>query len=490
MTCPSDDCNAVEQDMMMELEKDRNALAAARTDGDSDTILAEISFFLVTSQSAYAGSFTYQKDFRRLSGLPVSRETYRNKSLEAVESLILNELVACLGEDPAVAYFELTGEEIKTLAKAILQRNVMEEKWDGQCYYIRARIVGDSANSDAYPAILGQIQGKAKALLDARERARVAIEEVKKLEHELEGTQKRARILKAITAGEGGPDEVASRIREGDELWQMGEYKRAVSAYEAAIVQDPTSGAAFLGRGAAYFRMSEYQKAVQDFDRACELNPLDVTAHINLGSAMAKTGSYDQALDTLNHALTLDSGSFEARLNRGVIRVVHLSDMDSALRDFTEAIRLRPDDYRGYHHRAYVYARMGRLKEAIDDYDRSLERNPRSALTYYNRANATMRLGGAREAIEGYTQFVEGAGGHVGGHVNRAVAYAEIGDYEKALSDLDEAITLNPKQAKALVCRGILLYKTGSVKRAQDDWQTAAGLGDPEAKAYLGEILN
>jgi tetratricopeptide (TPR) repeat protein len=473
------------------MERNRGALASATMNGDSDTILAEISFFLVTSQSAYAGSFTYQKDFKRRNGLPVSRETYRNKAIQEVEGLILNELVACLGEEPVVKYFELTVEEIKTLAKAILQRNVMEEKWDGQCYYLRARIIGDSANSDAYPAILGQIQGKARALLDARERARVAIEEVKKLECELEGTQKNARILNAITADEREPEgAAASWISEGNKLLGRGDYARAVSAYETAIGHDSTSAAAFLGRGAAYFRMNEYQKAVQDFERACELSPLDVTAHINLGSALAKVGAYDQALDTLNQALTLDSGSFEACLNRGIIHLEHRLDTDSALRDLTEAIRLRPEDYRGYLHRAAVYAKMDRYEEAIDDYDRSLARNPQFALIYFNRANATMRLGGAEKAIEDYTRFVERFVDHVGGYFNRALAYAEIGDYEKAFSDFDKVITLDPGQTKALLCRGILHYRTASVNRARDDWQEASKLGNPLAKDYLGEILN
>jgi tetratricopeptide (TPR) repeat protein len=476
---------------MMEMEGNRGGLASARTNGDSDTILAEITFFLLTSQSAYAGSFTYQKDFRRRSSFPVGRETYRNKAIEAIEELVLNELVEFLGEEPSVKYFELTGDEVKTLAKAVLQRNVMEEKWDGQCYYLRARIVGDSANSDVYPATLGQIEGKAKALLDARERARVILEEVKKLEGELEGTKTRARVLEAITSEGPEAKEVAGpAIREGDKLWTMGDYARAVSAYETAIEQDSTSGAAFLGRGAAYFCAKEYDKAVRDFERARELSPSDVTAHINLGSALAKMGSYDRALDTLNQALTLDPGSFEAWLNRGIIHLVYGLDIDSAPRDLTEAIRLRPDDYRGYLNRAAVYAKMGHYEEAIDDCDESLARNPEFALVYFNRANARMRLGDAQKAIEDYTHFVERFVDHVGGYFNRALAYAQIGDYGKALSDFDRVITLDRRQTKALVCRGILYYKMDLMNLARDDWQKASELGDPVGKVYLGEILN
>jgi tetratricopeptide (TPR) repeat protein len=225
---------------MMEMERNRGALASARMKGESDTILAEISFLLLTSQSAFAGSFTYQKDFKRRNGLPPGRETYRNNAMEAVDGLILNELIACLGEEPAVKYFELTHEEIRNFAGAILQRNVMEEKWDGQCYYLRARIIGDSANAKAYPA--SQVQGKAQALLDARERVRAAMQEVKKLEVELEGTQANARILKAIaTDGHEPKEAAASWIREGDKLWKMGDYAKAVAAYETAIAHDSTS---------------------------------------------------------------------------------------------------------------------------------------------------------------------------------------------------------------------------------------------------------
>lgn len=475
---------------MTAMEKNMDVLATAGTNRDSDTILAEISFFLLTSQSAFAGSFTYQKDFKRRNALPVNRETYRSKAIDAVEGMVLSELVGCLHEDPAVKYFDLTDEEIKTLAKAILQRKVMEEKWDGQCYYLRARIIGDSASSDAYQATLGQAQGKARALLDARERAKVAMETVKQLESELEGTEKRVRVLKAIATDEGEPEEAASWVREGDALWGRGEYRRALSAYETAIAHDATSGEAFLGRGAAYFRMNEYQKAVRDFERARELCPLDVTPHVNLGSALARAGSYVRALDALNQALDLDSDAYEARINRGILHLVHLSDTDSALRDFNQAIRLRPDDYGGYFNRAAVYEKMDRFEEAVDDYDRSLTRKPGFPLVYFNRANAVMRMGGAEKAIEDYTRFVERFSGHVGGYFNRALAYAEIGDYGKALSDFDRVIALDPGQGKAFLCRGILHYRTASLDLAREDWQEASKLGDPAAQDYLGEILS
>ncbi len=318
------------------MEKNKDASGLCQENGDCDSILAEISFFLLTSQSAYAGSFTYQKDFKRRNGLPVSRETYRNKAIEAVEGMILNELVASLGEEPAVKYFELSSEEIKTLAKAILQRNVMEEKWDGQCYYLRARIIGDSANSDAYPATpwAKSRERQGHCSMPGTEPG-WPLKKSRSWSANWREPRQSARILDAITTGGREPKEAAaSWIREGDRLWREGDYARAVSAYETAMAHDSTSDAAFLGRGAAYFRMNEYAKAVQDFEHACELSPMVVTTHINLGSALVKMGSYDQALDTLNQALTLDSGSFEACLNRGIIHGVHLLDIDSALAGF------------------------------------------------------------------------------------------------------------------------------------------------------------
>jgi tetratricopeptide (TPR) repeat protein len=107
---------------------------------------------------------------------------------------------------------------------------------------------------------------------------------------------------------------------------------------------------------------------------------------------------------------------------------------DKAIANFSEAIRLRPDDASAFNSRGNAYESKGDHDRAIADYTESIRLNPKNALAFNN----------------------------------RGIAYAHKGNYFRAIADYNEAIRLNPNYAVAFCNRGIARQKITKVSDNDD----------------------
>ena len=68
-------------------------------------------------------------------------------------------------------------------------------------------------------------------------------------------------------------------------------------------------------------------------------------------------------------------------------------ELEEAITEFTEVIRLEPDRYEAHYNRGIVNANSGNLRTAIDDFDRALELKPDYADAMHNRGLTWGNLG-------------------------------------------------------------------------------------------------
>ncbi|MBE5230932.1 MAG: tetratricopeptide repeat protein [Microcystis aeruginosa PMC 728.11] len=107
-------------------------------------------------------------------------------------------------------------------------------------------------------------------------------------------------------------------------------------------------------------------------------------------------------------------------LDQGV-KQLQQGDLEAAINNFNEAIRLNPNYAQAYGNRGIVYSRLQQYEKALADYNQYIRFNPNSAEAYYN----------------------------------RATLYDKLGDYQKAIADYDRAIRLNPNFSQAISNREI-----------------------------------
>ena len=149
-----------------------------------------------------------------------------------------------------------------------------------------------------------------------------------------------------------------------------------------------------------------------------------------------------------------------------------------AIADFSEAIRLRPDEAAGYAGRGRARLAVQDLAAAIADYGDAIRLAPATASFHVGRGHAQFLRGDTTAAIADFSEAIRLNPRSAGTFNRRGLAYRRSGDLARALDDYTAAITLNPIYALAYNNRGYVYEAQGRTEDAIIDFQ-AALLLDP-----------
>ena len=120
-----------------------------------------------------------------------------------------------------------------------------------------------------------------------------------------------------------------------------GDFDRALSDYDAALLLDSVNIAAFHGRGLLRWRRGEVELALADFDQAIRLSFADPKIYLDRGKIWYERGRYDRAIADFNQAIKLAPYLASAYSYRGTA-LRRKREFESAIADLDQAIRLNP----------------------------------------------------------------------------------------------------------------------------------------------------
>ena len=173
-----------------------------------------------------------------------------------------------------------------------------------------------------------------------------------------------------------------------------------------------------------------------------------------------------------------------------------MGEYEQAIADYTEAIRIDPDDAYAYHERGYAYDKMGEYEKAIADFTEAIRIDPEYDRAYHERGDAYKGLGEYEKAIAYYTEAIridpdDTYAYHGRGYTyrKRGYAYRQMGEYELAIADYTEAIRLDPEYATAYNNRGYAYRHMGEYELAIADWERAIELFEAQGQTEEAEQL-
>jgi serine/threonine-protein kinase len=246
-------------------------------------------------------------------------------------------------------------------------------------------------------------------------------------------------------------------------------------AFEATVTKKPTKnpsptalpepteipGLAVFEDGMILFHEEQnYTEAIIRFDQAEELGFTEPKLYGNRGWACHEAQIY------------LGECSFEG-----------------AIRDYTRAIALDPNQAYFYSNRAWSFIHMEQWGNAIDDYSRAIELEPDNADYWIGRGDVFGRIGELDSALADINHAIALQPENDGFYATRAWAYLNAGDLEASAEDFGKAIELAPENPEYWRERGWRYLDMGLFEEAITDFEQAHSLFPEAIWAYVGKAF-
>jgi len=190
-----------------------------------------------------------------------------------------------------------------------------------------------------------------------------------------------------------------------------------------------------------------------------------------------------KAIDRLTELLTANPDS--SRLFSGRAAVYReLGDLERAMVDCTNAIRLAPQSAEAYNNRGFMWTEKEDFDKAISDFNMAISLDPNHAPAFDNRGLAYGAQGENERAIRDHSTAIQldPNNGHY--YNNRGNVYSALGDYDKALADFSSAVRLDPHEAVTYNNRGNTRYFLKDYEHALSDFTEAIRLDPHDPVAY------
>jgi len=307
-------------------------------------------------------------------------------------------------------------------------------------------------------------------------------------------------------------------IERGNQLWLLGRYQEAATAFENAIERKPTFiHLAYYGKGlslesngndteaigafeqavkakfdfsiawnrltALNIRFGRLSMALAATNQAIKLQPRDTSLYSQKFYILLSLAMYQEAVEIMDQAILLNPhhGFY---INRGAARR-ELGDYKGAIDDYTQAVKIAPESASVYYERGGARRELGDYKGAIDDYTQTIKISPEFASAYYERGGACRELGDYKGAIDDYTQAIEISPEFASAYYERGFARRKLGDYKGAVDDYTQTIKIEPESSfLAYYERGGARRELGDYKGAIDDYTQAIEISPEFALAY------
>jgi len=386
---------------------------------------------LFLANIAFAENITFVKEYTYQASDIDSRVSCRAISLVLVKRALLEQLGTYLVSETEVKNYQLTKDQVTTLTAGIVSAEIIDEKWDGRSYYLKAKITTDPKEVAKSVNAMRKDKENSRELEESKRRTIEAMDEVARLKNLLEPAKESdkkqddySRAIQKLGAEDW--------FERGMVLQKAGDLDGAVEAYTNAINLAPQNAWAYAIRGIANTLNVNFQQAINDFDKTFELEPTSpgtCLIYAYRGMAYGFAGNYKQAF-----------------------------------RDFDKAIICNDREDITFSYRANVHYFMGNYKQAIKDYGKAIKLNPENAHSYNRRAEAYYSLGNHQQAVRDYEMAIKLDPKEAEYYSGRGLFYHNAGNITKAFKDFDRAIELKPKNGEYYYIRGNAYYREKNFK--------------------------
>ena len=484
-------------------------------------VLFLIAAFLPLPSQSLAATKVFEREYTYQASEIDSKRSCRIQASSELKRILLEEIGVYLETYTEVKNFQLSKDKIIAITAGIIQYKRIGEKFDGEKYWVKARMVVDLDDLQRKILNIGKDRQQTKLyekLKAENERLRNELQTEREKGSKINKKKYEESILKLAAI---------NHTSEGFAYLNDDELEKALSSFTKAIELDPLLDKAFEGKSMLYVKLQKYSNAISAAGKAIELNPQNPFMYKIMAVAYVELRQLQKALDQINKAIDLESTEPVYYCYRGLI-LGTIGEKHKALKNFQTAMKISPMSpnvytFRGTYYRdveknyqaaisdynkaieldplyggAY-WARgvtlgfgLGHYHEAISSLNEAIKLRPKNGSAYLSRAVFNEKLQKDNEAIKDYTNAIDylpdGGNEIRTAYTCRSTIYLERGMYDNAIKDLAKLINMNPQNGSYYSGRGYAYIKLGNTEKAMQDFSRACKLGIKSACNALASI--
>lgn len=188
-----------------------------------------------------------------------------------------------------------------------------------------------------------------------------------------------AALADSTKALQLNPHLAAAHSVRAETYVSLKQYQKALQEINTALKKHILSANYYYQRAVINRKIGRVTDSSRDIDRGIELNPSFVPAYSARANTSIAMGDYEMAtqdFQQINKILTSNNRKSE-------IPLLEQASFDKIVKDYTQIIRLAPNDAAGYYNRGFLYLAIGNNEAAVGDLSKFL------ALTSSDRSSAS-----------------------------------------------------------------------------------------------------
>ncbi|MCH4551161.1 MULTISPECIES: tetratricopeptide repeat protein [Aestuariibaculum] len=192
----------------------------------------------------------------------------------------------------------------------------------------------------------------------------------------------------------------------GKQYYNLKNYKKALAAYDFAIISDDTFVGAYLERGKVLEKLKRFNEAIENYTITLELDDPTSFALLRIGSCHEKLKNDELAVQYYYKTVHEDP-----LLDKGWIAITRFynkkRNYDKALYYINKAINIDSENVVYWKLYAQINHRLNHLEEAERGFKKALELGNYELNTWLSRGDILIKLGEPEAAIYNFEQAIE-----------------------------------------------------------------------------------
>ena len=171
------------------------------------------------------------------------------------------------------------------------------------------------------------------------------------------------------------------------------------------------------------------------------------------------------------------------------LALINKRHFNDAKKIFSEILKNEPNNFAAYNNLGNIYFILGNLDSALQNYDNAIKLKKDFADAYNNKGNVLIKLNKKKDAIESYQKAIQFNKAHFQAYYNLGAALKEQKKYELAVENYKKAKKLKPDYLEVYIGLGNLYLEIKNNNLALECFEDAIKI-KPNHNFLLGNILH